>query len=378
MVAPNGGQKLNSDLPNQKVSATESKLDFVHELLPNRVLFGAGCLADLGSELDKLELSRGLIVCTEGRIGQAESLRKIVGKRAIDILPKAKMHVPVETADLGVKTAQKINADCTIAIGGGSTVGLAKAIALKLGLPIIAVPTTFSGSEMTPIWGITEEGIKKTGRNAVVMPKLAIYDPDLISDLPISVAGPSGMNAIAHCIEALYSANPSPIVSLMALEGIHALSCSLPDLAIDKNARELALYGCWLSGICLGSVGMALHHKLCHVLGGAFALPHAELHTVLIPHVTAYNRPSVPAVLKKISIALNAKDGAKGLYDLARTIGAPRSLFELGMQKNQLEEAVMLAIRDPYYNPRPVAEEHIRTILTDAFEGREPRQYQIS
>lgn len=376
MATATGGSRLISAGAKRELSFLDSELNFVHELLPNRVLFGSGRLEELGTELDGLGLGRGLIVCTEGRLDQAEMLRQIAGNRVVEILPNAKMHVPLETATLGIKAARKVGADCTIAIGGGSTIGLAKAIALETRLPIIAVPTTFSGSEMTPIWGLTDGGIKKTGRNSIVMPKLTIYDPDLTADLPVGIAGPSGMNAIAHCVEALYSVNPSPIISLMALEGISALRRGLSNLSRDNGAKAVALYGSWLAGACLGTVSMALHHKLCHVLGGAFGLSHAQLHTVLIPHVTAFNQPAAPNVMKKIAVALDTADAALGLYSLAGTTGSPRSLKELGMRQSQLKSAAKLATRDPYDNPRQVTEENIMILLADAFEGGKPRLHQ--
>jgi alcohol dehydrogenase class IV len=285
------------------------------------------------------------------------------------------MHVPVEVAAAAREKAQRVGADCCVAIGGGSTTGLAKAIALTSGLPILAIPTTYAGSEMTPIWGLTEGGVKKTGRDVAVLPKTVIYDPALTTPLPVALSVTSGINAIAHCVEALYSRDANPIISLMAEEGIRALAGGLPEVAKqpgNMDARSRALYGAWLGGVSLGAVGMALHHKLCHTLGGTFNLPHAETHTVVLPHAAAYNAAAAPEAMKRIAAALGAASAAEGMYDLAVSLGAPVSLQSLGMRREQLDQAADLAVQNPYYNPRPVTREGIRSLLENAFEGRRP------
>jgi maleylacetate reductase len=215
-----------------------------------------------------------------------------------------------------------VGADCCVAVGGGSTVGLAKAIALTSGLPILAVPTTYAGSEMTPIWGLTAGGAKQTGRDARVLPRTVIYDPELTLGLPPRVAGPSGMNALAHCVEALYAPDTSPIVQLMAEEGIRALAAALPAIRVepaDLRARAGALYGAWLAGAALGTVSMGLHHKLCHTLGGSFGLPHAETHAVVLPYAAAYNRAAAPEAMSRAARALGATDAPGALFRRLRS-----------------------------------------------------------
>jgi maleylacetate reductase len=285
------------------------------------------------------------------------------------------MHVPIETAEAARAEARRLDADVCIAVGGGSTTGLAKAIALELGLPILAIPTTFAGSEMTPIWGLTEGGAKRTGRDPKVLPRVVIYDPVLTLTLPPEIAGPSGMNAIAHCVEALYAENANPITSLMAEEGIRALAESLPRVVArsdDLEARTNALYGAWLAGACLGSVGMALHHKLCHTLGGSFNLPHAETHGVILPYAAAYNLEAAREAMRRVARALGVGNAAAGLYELGRRLGAPKGLRELGMKEGDLDRAASLAAQNPYYNPRPVTREGMRALLEEAFQGRPP------
>jgi maleylacetate reductase len=348
---------------------------FVYESLPSRAVFGVGSLDTLPAELDRLGCKRALLLATSRR-GQAEAIVKRLGSRAAGVYDKAVMHVPIETARDACAEARRLDADVTVAVGGGSTIGLAKAIALELGLPVVAIPTTFSGSEMTPIWGLTEGGVKRTGRDLKVLPRVVIYDPALTLTLPPAVAGPSGMNAIAHCVEALYAENANPIVSLMAEEGIRAMATSLPTVVSrpgDPEAHATALYGAWLAGACLGSVGMALHHKLCHMLGGSFKLPHAETHTIILPYAAAYNFTAVPAAMQRISRALGGRASpAAALFDLARNLRAPAALKEIGMSEDDLDRAAQLATQNPYYNPRPVTRESVRTLLEQAFHGRPP------
>ena len=245
---------------------------------------------------------------------------------SIGVFAEAVMHVPIEIARKAREVASSLNADCCVAIGGGSTIGLGKAIALESGLPIVAVPTTYAGSEMTPIYGLTEGGIKKTGRDRKVLPKTVIYDPTLTLTLPPRIAGPSGMNAIAHCVEGLYAHDGNPIISMFAAEGIRALARSLPAIVKEPQnleARSDGLYGAWLAGTVLGAVSIGIHHKLCHTLGGTFNLPHAEVHTVILPHAVEFNRAAAPEAMRITAEALGAKDAAQGLYDLAVRIGRP-------------------------------------------------------
>ena len=376
---------------------------FVHIGLPSRTVFGAGSFDTIEREVDRLGAKRALVLCTPRQRPLAEAVTQRLGARAAGIFDQAVMHVPIETAAAARAAAQELGADGSIAIGGGSTIGLAKALALPAdvlsaavgGAPIagaavpavVAIPTTFSGSEMTPIYGVTAGGQKMTGRDARVIPKTVIYDPSLLSNLPPAVAGPSGMNAIAHCAEALYAEDANPITSLMAEEGMRALAASLPrvvgvgsgpiDPGARGEARAEALYGAWLAGSCLGAVGMALHHKLCHTLGGTFNLPHAETHTIVLPHVLRYNRDAAPEAMARMSRALTsagpgAADPAARLHDLARALGAPLGLKQLGLPAEALDQAAELALRNPYYNPRPLDPAAIRQLLQDAWEGRRP------
>jgi len=348
---------------------------FVFTGQPSRVVFGAGTLDRLSAEIGRLGAKRALVLSTPEQRASAEEVSSRLGARSAGVYDQAVMHVPIETAEAARAVAAKLEADCCVAIGGGSTIGLGKAIALTSELPILAIPTTFAGSEMTPIYGITAQGQKKTGRDARVLPKTVIYDPNLLRTLPARIAGPSGMNAIAHCVEALYAQDANPITSLMAEEGIRTLAASLPSVvadAHDMEARSDALYGAWLAGACLGTVGMALHHKLCHTLGGSFNLPHAETHTIVLPHATYYNRDAAPEAIARIGRALGSTEPAQALYDLAKSLGAAVALEAVGMPRDSLERAARLATENPYYNPRPIDYAGILALLTAAWRGERP------
>jgi alcohol dehydrogenase class IV len=265
--------------------------------------------------------------------------------------------------------------DGFVAIGGGSTIGLGKALSLRTGLPHIAMPTTYAGSEMTPILGETRHGVKTTQRSQDLIPDTVINDVDLTLGLPPRDSAASGMNAIAHAVEALYAENANPLTSLMAEEGIAALARALPRIIVtpsDGAARHDALYGAWLCGTCLGAVGMSLHHKLCHVLGGSFDLPHAETHAIVLPHVTAYNAVAAPEAMVRIARALGASDAARALHELARRLGLPKTLAEIGMPESGIDRAADMAVHNAYANPRPVDRASVRELIAAAYRGDAP------
>lgn len=349
---------------------------FVYNGQPSRVVFGAGSLSHLVREIEAMGAHKALVLCTPEQKDSARMVADLLGSRAAGVFDRAVMHVPIETAREAREVARQLGADCAVAIGGGSTTGLGKAIALDSGLPILAIPTTYAGSEMTPIYGITEAGLKKTGKDVRVLPHTVIYDPLLTLSLPVGMSVTSGINAIAHAAEGLYATDSNPIMDLMAEEGIAALGRALPAIknsANDVEARAEALYGAWLCGTVLGNVGMALHHKLCHTLGGSFNLPHAETHTVVLPHALAYNAAAAPEAMQRMARALKASNGPQAVYDLAKDNGAPVALRALGMQEADLDKACDIALQNQYPNPRPLERVAIRQLLQDAFEGKRPQ-----
>ncbi len=350
-------------------------LDFVYSASAIRVIFAPGGLGRIADEVAALKIERALVLCTADQRDLAEAAAARLGKRCAGLFDGARMHVPIEVARRACEYATSLDADGVLAIGGGSTIGLAKAIALDIGLPIVAVPTTYAGSEMTPIYGLTEGGAKRTGRDARVLPRTVIYDPELTFNLPVPLSLTSGLNAIAHAAEGLYARDSNPVLNLMAEEGIRALAAGLPSLAAaprELAARSDCLYGAWLCGTVLGQAGMALHHKLCHVLGGSLDLPHAETHAVMLPHTLAYNAPAAPEAMRRIARAIGRPEASSGLHELASELGAPIALRDLGVAAADLERIADLALTNAYWNPRPLDREAIAGLLQRAWAGAPP------
>ena len=350
---------------------------FTYDALPGRVVFGAGASRDrLAEEVGRLDAERVLLIATEQERELAEDLASPLGERLAGLFARVRPHVPVEVAERARDAAREVGADCLLSVGGGSTTGTAKAVALEMDLPIVAVPTTYAGSEMTPVYGLTSGQRKRTGKSLKVLPKVVIYDPELTFSLPDFITGPSAMNAMAHCVEAFYAPGANPITSLMAEEGIRALASGVPAAVSrpeDLEGRTRTLYGACLAGAAFAAAGGGIHHKICHVLGGAYDLPHAETHTVILPQAVAFNEGAIPEVMQRVARALGAEEAAAGLYDLARRIGAPTALKDIGMREENLDEAITLILEEaPTENPRSVDKAGIRELLEDAYSGRRP------
>lgn len=347
--------------------------EFTYNQSPMRVVFGVGTVARVREELERLSVRRPIFLATPGRQADVEKAAGTLTGMATFIHAKAVMHVPIETIAAAVTAAKSHHADSIVAFGGGSALDTSKAVGLDLSLPVIAIATTYGGAEVTPFYGYTEDGIKKGKKDRKMLAKTVIYDPALTLSLPARVSGPSGMNAIAHCIEGLYARDANPAMSLLAAEGIRTLARSLP-IVVKKpsnmEARSDAFYGAWLGGMVLGSVGMAVHHNISHVLGGTFGMNHADAHTVILPHSVAFNRDAAPEAMRIVANALGASDPAKALYDLEVQIGAPTSLKEIGMPADQLDRAARIVVEHAYYNPRPVEYAGIRQLLENAHQGR--------
>ncbi|RKS73009.1 maleylacetate reductase [Actinomadura pelletieri DSM 43383] len=350
--------------------------EFTYDALPMRVRFGSGVVASLPEEIARLGLGRALVLCSPEQRDTGEAVADALGDRSAGVLAEARMHVPIEVAAQARARAAELGADGCVAVGGGSAIGLGKAVALEHGLPVVAVPTTYAGSEMTTVWGLTENGRKRTGKDPRVLPAAVLYDPDLTLGLPIGMSVTSGFNAVAHAVEALYAPDRSPVVSLMAEEGVRAMAEALPAVfadGADVDARAKALYASWLCGATLGATTMSLHHKLCHALGGSLDLPHAATHTVVLPHALAHNQPAAPDAVEALSRALDADDPARRLWDLAGALDAPRSLRELGMSESGIEPVCDEVVNAPYANPAPVTREAVRRLLRRAWTGDPPR-----
>lgn len=350
---------------------------FIYNALPSRVVFGSGTIEQVAEEVRGLGCARAFLLTTPQQADAGEALARRLGDLAVGLFPGAVMHTPVDVTDRAADAVRDARADCLVAIGGGSTIGLGKAIALRTDLPQIVVPTTYAGSEATPILGQTENGLKTTQRGARILPEVIVYDVDLTLTLPTSLTVTSGLNAIAHAVEGLYSREANPLISLLAEDGIRAIVSALPQIVAnptDIAARSDALYGAWACGVTLGVVGMALHHKLCHTLGGTFDLPHAETHTVILPHAMAYNASAAPDAMRRVSRAIGADDAPRGMWNLAKSLGAPLTLAELGMSRDGIDRAVELVLANPYWNPAPLDAERLRNLIEAAYEGRPPQE----
>ncbi len=350
--------------------------EFAYSASPQRVVFAPGGHNRIAAEVAALGRKRALVLTTPEQAASGEVLAGSLGGAGAGVFSGATMHTPVEVTERALGFLHETGADCLVAIGGGSTIGLSKALALRTGLPQVAIPTSFAGSEATGILGQTEGGKKTTLTDPRVRPAVILYDVTLVRSLPSPLIVSSGMNAIAHAVEGLYARDRNPISSLMALEGIRALASALPRLTGgapgDADWGE-ALYGAWLCGTVLGQVGMALHHKLCHALGGGFNLPHAETHAVILPHAVAYTESAVPDLLRPVADIFGTATAHAGLTSFARRIGAPASLAALGLTAADLPRAVDLSTANPYWNPRPVEREAIAALIARAFAG-EPAQ----
>jgi maleylacetate reductase len=343
----------------------------VSETVARRIVFGAGAVETLPAELAALGLSRPLVIAGRSQAAYAERLLATVG--AGGSIVGVRVHVPAGLAEDARAKAVELEADCLVSIGGGSAVGLAKAVALTHGLPIAAVPTTYAGSELTVVWGMTEGGRKTTGRDPSVAPRLVVYDPELTYDLPAGVTAASGMNAVAHCVEALWAAGATPLTDIAAGDGLRRLAVGVrASLATprDPEARATALTGAWLAGEAFAAGG-ALHHKLCHVLGGMFDLPHAELHAALLPYTAAFLLPAAPEAGRRIAAALDADDPAAAIVALARDVGTPKSLAALGLTEDDAVRAAAVAAPDLPDKPRRPTPAELEDLLRRAVRGAE-------
>ena len=351
---------------------------FTYDALPGRVVFGAGTSrSGLAAEIHRLGAARLLVIAAEPERALAEDLVRPLGDLVAGWFSEVRAHVPVEVAESARAAAREVGADALLSIGGGSTTGTAKAIALEQGLPIVAIPTTYAGSEMTPVWGMTEARRKTTGRSAAVLPKVVIYDPELTVSLPASITGPSAMNAVAHCVEAFYAPGTSPIPVLMAEEAIRAIARGAPRAVADPAdpaGRADTLYGAYLAGAAFAVAGSALHHKIAHVLGGAYDLPHADLHTVLLPQVVAFLEPELPDAMARVAAALSSDGSAAlALYELAERLDAPLALADIGLDGDDLPEAAELVLEGvAAVAPRPADLASVRELLDNAYAGMRP------
>jgi maleylacetate reductase len=349
--------------------------DFVYEQAGSRMIFAPKSRNRVPEEVNRLSAEHVLVIATRAMKPHADVLAGRLGSAVSARMDGVTQHVPAEIATEAAAMASDVHVDLVVCLGGGSATGLAKAVAITIGRPILAIPTTYAGSEMTPIWGVTEGSRKTTGRDPRALPRVVVYDPELTISLPAPMSAASGMNALAHCVEGLYAADASPVTVLLTEEAIRTLARSLPHVIErpdDMNARSAALYGAWLAGWTLGSVRMGVHHTICHVLGGTFGLPHAGTHSAVLPHVTAYNAPAAPEPMATLARCLSTDEPAGALWDLAHTIGAPTSLGELGFHREDAVAAAEMVVDAGSPNPRRVTKNEVQRLLLAALDGIRP------
>ncbi|SDG14931.1 maleylacetate reductase and hydroxyquinol 1,2-dioxygenase domain-containing protein [Pseudonocardia oroxyli] len=351
---------------------------FVRTVHPARIVFGRGTLETVPEEVERLGRTRALVLASPELAELGDRVEKALGPLAVARFDGAAMHTPVEVTTTALEVLREVGADCVVAVGGGSTTGLAKALAVRTGVDQVVLPTTYAGSEVTPVLGETADGVKTTRSAPEILPETVVYDVELSADLPVAMSVTSAVNALAHAVEALYSPDAEPVTDALALQAIQLLARGLRALPADPrdlDTRSDLLRGAWLAGTCLGSVGMGLHHKLCHTLGGSFDLPHAPTHTVVLPHAMAYNADAAPEAMRRIAEALgatNGQDAPTAVFDLIGRAGGPTSLRELGLAETDLDRVADLASATPYPNPAPLTRDGLAGLLRRAWAGERP------
>jgi maleylacetate reductase len=351
-------------------------IEFNYKALHWNIVFAVGSLHTLPNELDKLGKKRALILTTPNQAEQGRELAELLGDRAVGLFDQAAMHVPAATLEAATQICRSLAADCTVALGGGSTIGLGKALAVEEGLDNIVIPTSYAGSEMTDIWAVTGAERKVTARNYAAVPTLTLYDPQLTLTLPPEFSAASGLNAMAQAVVNVATDKPSPIISSLAVDGIRALAASLPMIMKDPQnieARSQALYGASMAGGALGTGITSLHHRLCHTFGGTFNTPHAETHAILLAHSVAYNAAATSEGTARVADALGVDNAAQGIYQLAKKLGVPLSLKEVRILESDLDKAVAVTLENPLSNPEPVTPKRLRQLLDNAWHGSPPQ-----
>lgn len=349
----------------------------IYNATPSRIVFGAGTADRIDAEVERLGARRALVLSTPGRGGLAQKVVAQLGERCVGLMAEAVSQVPIELARRGRDRARALEADCLVSVGGGASIGLGKAIGYEVAVPIVAVPTTYSGSEMTGFCGMTVDGVKRMFTRPSMIATTVVYDPALSLSLPLDVSAASAMNALAHCVDAVVVASCSPILALAAAEGARAIDDGIARVATDATdlqARSDALYGAYLGGAALAG-GFALQHGVAHVLGGSFGIPHGLSHALVLPHVAAFYARTLPGRMDPIARAMGTDTARLGahLFDRLGTLGLPTALAQVGFTAADIPRAVDIAVEtDNGATPVAVTHEVVARIVEDAFAGRRP------
>ena len=351
-------------------------VSFTRDTQPGRIVFREGAIDDVGAELARIDTTRAMLIAAEYDDRLTEHAQRAVGTRLQVVWDEVRQHVPRELAERATAAAIDKGVDALVTVGGGSTIGLGKAVAVQTGLPLVCVPTTYSGSEMTPIYGLTSDHEKKTWRDGRALPKVVIYDPQLLVSLPAHVVGPSAMNALAHCAEALWAPQTDPITDALALDGARRITRHLPSAysEADAAARGQVLVASGLAGTALGTVGTSIHHALCHLLGGMYDTPHALTHAIVLPYAVKFVRPAVPAAVARLAAAMGtvSEELPAAIWSLSRSVGTPHGLRAIGITEHQIEQAVEAALAKRLASPRPLNRSLAHRLLEGAWRGMSP------
>ncbi len=362
------------------------------------IIFAAGSVARLRDAVEHFHMRR-LMLCTTGslrRAGHIKLVEEALGSRLVAVFEHVQPHVPDFQVAEALELASEKEIDALIGMGGGSPIGMAKAVSLALEekrpgeparaafpidqplIPVVAIPTTYAGSEMTPTFGITyhNDGVtrKVTLTDAKITPKLVMYDPLLTLHLPPEITASTGINALAHCIEALYSITRNPLSTSMALSGVRSIYNALPCCYVDGNdleARTEMLVGAFLAGSALSHVSMALHHGLCHILGGTAGVPHGVANSIILPHAVRFNidatAPQLAQAAEAMGVGRNtsassiddavvAEEVVERIYTLIGQMKLPQHLRDVGVKETDLPNLAQLALqsRAVQSNPKPI------------------------
>jgi maleylacetate reductase len=354
-------------------TVTTTPLEFTRTALPGDIVFGNGALGTLGAELDARRLTRVMVIAAASATAFMETVESSLGDRVVLVWTELAQHVPEGLAARATASALGTGADVLVTIGGGSATGLGKAIAVRTKLPLVAIPTTYSGSEMTPIYGLTSDGQKRTARDKHAVPQLVIYDPHLLAGLPSGVVGSSALNALAHCAEALWAAKRDPVTDVIALDGAGRIHDHLPAACADGDldARAQLLLGASMAGTALASAGTSLHHSLCHLLGGMFDSPHAQTHAILLPYVIAFLRPVIAGPVRDLASRFGTSAGELEyeIWRLGRSVGIPHGLRDIGLTQAQVDQAAQAALANQLPSPRRYDAGDLGALLSAAWAG---------
>lgn len=363
---------------------------WTHTALAQQLIFGSGALDRLPEVIKLLGARKTLLVTTEGRLGSPEGARleRLLGRGLASTFSEVASHVPVPLVQQAVLQARRDGIDVVVSFGGGSCADLGKAVCFFLEqeagmpgashldrpvIPHVSVPTTYSGAELTPFFGMTDPATKqKHGAGGPTSaPVVAIYDPDLTTSTPPRVRAETGMNALAHCVEAAYSPHRTPEAEAVALAGARTIHEALPVVVLDPDeadARARMLAGAALAGRCLLNAGMGVHHGLAQLVGGRTGIPHGLANAILLTHAVAFNAEAVPHEVAQLGAALGG-DAATTIDQLRAQIGLPGRLSEVGVAEADLEVVARLsqANHNVAHNPRPVGEADALAILRAAW-----------